>query len=269
MKRKIIPAVVVLMCLALVAQSALAQPQDRGSRQGRGGQSRGGMMGGGGGMFEGLDLTEEQQAKIAKIREQIMEKARNADSSEARREIFGQMREKMQSVLTKEQREKMQQRVSGMAGRGGDRPGGPGQRPGSQAARARQMGPIQLLDGLLRRLGLNEEQQKKIARIRAEAIKKLHKDIKAVLTKEQNTKLEAAQKRYLAAQQRRATEGRPGAGRSPREGAPRRGEGDREGRERGPRRGDGDREGRERGPRRGDGDREGATRGRTRGGGGR
>ncbi len=72
MKGKVFLAVVVLMCLAMVAQSAIAQPQGRGSREGRGpGQSRGGMMGGRG-MFEGLDLTEEQQAKIAKIREGIM-----------------------------------------------------------------------------------------------------------------------------------------------------------------------------------------------------
>ncbi len=266
MKGKIITAVVVLMCLALVAQSALAQPQGRGPRQGRGpgqgGQARGGMMGGRG-MFEGLDLTEEQQAKIAKIREEIMEKARNADSSEARREIFGQMREKMQSVLTEEQREKMAQRFSGMAGRGGDRPGREGERPGrppqrtgAEASRARPMGPIQLLDGLVRRLGLNEEQKKKIARIREDAIRKLYKDVKAVLTPEQKTRLEEAQKRLRAAQQRRATEGRPGAGRTP--AGRGRGEGDRDGRE-----------GRERGSRRGDGDREGAPRGRTRGGGGR
>jgi len=256
MKGKIITAVVVLMCLALVAQSALAQPQGRGSRQGRGPgqgcQARGGMMGGRG-MFEGLDLTEEQQAKIAKIREEIMEKARNADSSEARREIFGQMREKMQSVLTEEQREKMAQRFSGMGARGGDRPGGPPQRPGAEASRARPMGPIQLLDGLVRRLGLNEEQKKKIARIREDAIRKLYKDVKAVLTPEQKTRLEEAQKRLRAAQQRRATAGRPGAGRTPA----------------GRGRGEGGREGRERGSRRGDGDREGAPRGRTRGGGGR
>lgn len=249
MKGKIITAVVVLMCLALVAQSALAQPQGRGSRQGRGSQARGGMMGRGGGMYEGLDLTEEQQAKIAKIREEIMEKARNADSSEARREIFGQMREKMQSVLTEEQRKKMAERFSGMSGRGGDRPGREGdrpgrppQRPGAEASRARPMGPIQLLDGLIRRLGLNEEQRKKIAKIREDAIKKLYKDVKAVLTKEQNTKLEEAQKRLRAAQQRRGREGRPGAGRPPREGAPRRGGGDREGAPRSRTRGGGDRE---------------------------
>ncbi len=249
MKGKIITAVVVLMCLALVAQSALAQPQGRGSRQGRGSQARGGMMGRGGGMYEGLDLTEEQQAKIAKIREEIMEKARNADSSEARRDIFGQMREKMQSVLTEEQRKKMAERFSGMSGRegdrpgrDGDRPGGPRQRPGTEASRARPMGPIQLLDGLIRRLGLNEEQRKKIAKIREDAIKKLYKDVKAVLTKEQNTKLEEAQKRLRAAQQRRGREGRPGAGRPPREGGPRRGGGDREGAPRSRTRGGGDRE---------------------------
>lgn len=255
MKGKVFLAVVVLMCLALAAQSALAQPQIRRPREGRAlsqaGAGRGGMMGRGGGMFEGLDLTEEQQAKIAKIREEIMEKARNADSQEARREIFGTMREKMQEVLTEEQRKKLAERPAGVPGREGDRPGGP-QRPGTAASRARPMGPIQLLDGLLRRLGLNAEQQKKIAMIREEAIKKLHKDIKAVLTEEQNTKLDAAQKRYLAAQKFRATEGRPGAGGPPEERGPRRGEGDAE-----------------RGPRRGEGDREGAPRGRTRGEGGR
>ena len=251
MKGKIITAVVVLMCLALVAQSALAQPQGRGPRQGRGpgqgGQARGGMMGRGGGMYEGLDLTEEQQAKIDKL----MEEARNADSPEARRELFGQMREKMQAILTPEQREKMaqrreemSQRFSGRSGREGDRPGGPGQRPGQNtASRARPMGPIQILDGLLRRLDLNKEQQAKITKIRADALKKLFKDVKAVLTKEQNTKLAEDQKRVRTAQQRRSTtEGRPGAGGPPREGGSRRGGGDREGGSRGRTRGEGDRD---------------------------
>ena len=254
MKRKVFLAVVVLMCLVLVAQSALAQPQGRGSREGRGpGQGRGGMTSRGGGMYEGLDLTEEQKVKIAKIREEIMEKARSADSPEARREIYGQMREKMQSVLTDEQREKMQQRFSGRGGREVARPGGPGQRPGQDtASRIRTMGPIQILDGLLRRLGLNKEQQQKIAKIRAEAIKKLYKDIKGVLTKEQNTKLDEAQKRLRAAQQRRPTEGRRSAGESPERRDPRRGEGDRDG---GSRRGEGDRDGGSRGRTRGEGDR--------------
>ncbi|MCJ7435655.1 MAG: hypothetical protein MUO77_19400, partial [Anaerolineales bacterium] len=119
-------------------------------------------------------------------------------------------------------------------------------------SRARPMGPIQVLDGLLRRLELNAEQQKKIAKIREEAIKKLFKDVKAVLTAEQNTKLEEAQKRLNAAQQTRPAEGRPGAG-GPTEG-------------RGPRRGEGNTEG---GPRRGTGDREGGAGGGTRGEGGR
>ncbi len=249
MKGKVFLAVVVLMCVALVTQSALAQ--DRGSRQGRGpgqgdqqGRGRGtGMMGRGGGMYEGLDLTEEQQAKIAKIREEIMEKARNADSSEARREIYGQMREKMQSVLTDEQREKMRQRYSGRSGREGDRPGGPSQRPGQDAtSRTRSMGPIQILDGLLRRLGLNEEQKKKIAKIREDAIKKLFKDVKAVLTKEQKTRLEQAQQRLRAAQQRRPTEGRRGAGGPPEGRGPGRGEGDRDGGSRSRTRGEGGRQ---------------------------
>ena len=248
MKGKVFLAVVVLMCLALVAQSALAQ--DRGSRQRRGpgqGEQQGrgrstGMMGRGGGMYEGLDLTEEQKAKIAKIREEIMEKARNADSSEARREIYGQMREKMQSVLTDEQREKMRQRYSGRSGREGARPGGPSQRPGQDASRTRSMGPIQVLDGLLRRLGLNEEQKKKIAKIREDAIKKLFKDVKAVLTKEQNTKFAEDQKRVRAAQQRRPTEGRRGAGGPPEGRGPGRGEGDREGGPRGRTRGEGGRQ---------------------------
>ncbi len=242
MKGKVFLAVVVLMCLAVVTQPAMAQPQGRGPREGRGpgqgGPGRGGMMGRGGGMFEGLDLTEEQQAKIAKIREEIMEKATNADSPEARREIFGQMREKIQGVLTPEQREKMTQRFSGRRGREGDRPqrpGGPGQRPGQDASRTRSMGPIQVLDALVRRLGLNEEQKKKIAKIRKDAIKKLFDDVKAVLTAEQKTRFEQAQKRLREAQQRR-----PGAGGPPREGGSRRGRGDRE---RGSRRGGGGREG--------------------------
>ena len=252
MKGKVFLAVVVLMCLALVAQSAIAQPQGRGSREGRGpgqgGQGRGGMMGRGGGMmggrgmFEGLDLTEEQQAKIAKIREEIMEKVRNADSSEARREIFGQMREKLQSILTPEQREKMAQRFSGRSGREGGTPGRPPQRPGGEGSSVRSMGPIQVLDALVRRLGLNEEQKKKIAEIRAEAIKKLFKDVKAVLTKEQNSRLEEAQKRLRAAQQRRPTQGRPGAGGPTREGGSRRGAGDRDGGSRGRTRGEGGRD---------------------------
>ena len=255
MKRKVFLAVVVLMCLAMVAQSALAQTQGRGSREGRR-QGRGGaMMGRGGGMFEGLGLTEEQQAKMAKVREEIMEKARNADP-EARREIYGQMREKMQAILTPEQREKMAkqreemaQRFSGRSGREGDRPGREGgrpggpQRPGQDAAsRTRSMGPIQVLDGLLRRLGLNKEQQTKIAKIRADAIKKLFKDVKAVLTEEQNTKLDEAQKRLRAAQRRRPAEGRRGAGGPPEGRSPRRGGGDRDGGARSRTRGAGDRD---------------------------
>ena len=268
MKRKVFLAVVVLMCLAMVAPSALAQTGGRGSRESRGPdqggrQSRGGaMMGRGGGMYEGLDLTKEQEAKIAKVREEIMEKARNADP-EDRREIYGQMREKMQAILTPEQREKMAKRREEMGqrfsdrsgregarpGREGARPGGP-QRPGQDAgSRTRSMGPVQLLDGLLRRLGLNKEQQTKIAKIRADAIKKLFKDVKAVLTKEQNTKLDAAQKRLKAAQQRRPAAGRTGAGERPERRRPRRGEG-------------------EEGSRRGSGDRDGGARGRTRGEGG-
>ena len=247
MRGKVFLAVVVLMCLSLVAQSALAQPQGRGPRQGRGpgqgdqqGRGRGtGMMGRGGGMYEGLDLTEEQKAKIAKIREGIMEKVRNADSPETRREIYGQMKEKMQAILTPEQREKMRQRFSGRRGREGDRPG---RRPGQDASRTRSMGPIQVLDGLLRRLGLNDEQNKKIARIREDALKKLFKDVKAVLTKEQNTKFEEAQKRLRAAQQRRSTEARPGAGGPPEGRGPRRGKGDRDGGPRGRTRGEGGRD---------------------------
>jgi len=192
-------------------------------------------------MFEGLDLTQEQQAKIAKIREEIMEKARNADSPEARREIFGQMREKIQAVLTPEQREKLAQRFSGRPG-GPQRPGGPPQRPGREGAGIRSMGPIQVLDALLRRLDLTAEQRKKIAKIREDAIKKLYNDVKGVLTAEQKTRLEQAQQRFRAAQRGRGSGGPPQG--------------------RGPRRGEGDRQGG--GPRRGGGGREG---GRTRGGG--
>ena len=206
MKSKWMVAALLVLCVCIISDGVLAQPQ---GGRGRQGQAQGGRMMGGG-MFGGLDLTEEQQAKMAKIREGIMGKMQNA-TSEERREIFTKMREQMQAVLTEEQRAKAAN-MMGDRGMGSGRPGGEGAtRPGigaGQAQRQRTMGPLDLFDAVSRRLELSKEQQDKIAKIRAEAMKKLMKDIKSVLTKEQRGRFEQAQKRLAEAQQNRQPQGR-------------------------------------------------------------
>lgn len=225
MKGKFIVAALVLLCVCIVCQDVFAQPQqDRRSgrsRQGRGqgdrgpgqrggagfgGQQQGrGGMGPGGGMFGGLDLTEEQQKQMAKIREEVMAKMRDA-SPEQRREIFGEMREKMKAVLTKEQQAKAAGMFGGRGGQGpqGDRPGQggrPGQRgrPSQGGRRPGQgkasMGPLDLFDMMSGHLKLSKEQEGKIARLRAAAMRKLMKDIKGVLTQEQKAAFAKAEQR--------------------------------------------------------------------------
>lgn len=237
MKGKLVVAALVLLCVCIVCQDAFTQPQQdrrsgrsrqergRGPGQRGGGQERGpgqrggGMMGGGGGMFGGLDLTEEQQKQMAKIREEVMAKMRDA-SPEQRREIFAEMREKTQAILTKEQREKAGAMFGGRGGQGaqGDRPGqGPGQ---GQGQRSKSMGPLDLFDMMSGRLKLNKEQEGKIARLRAAAMKKLINDIKAVLTPEQQKSFAQAEQRLKSAQGNRPGQS-PGA--RP-EGSSRRGE---------------------------------------------
>jgi len=63
-----------------------------------------------GGMFAGLDLTEQQQKKIREIQASMREKVTAAEGREAKREVYQAMQKEIQAVLTPEQLEKLQQR---------------------------------------------------------------------------------------------------------------------------------------------------------------
>lgn len=180
-----------VLCVLVVVQAALAQERERPARPARPAQADIGV-----GMYEGLDLTPEQQARMAEIRESMMEKMRNADSAEARRAIFTEMRNKMQAVLTEEQVAKMQERLSRPPGL--DRPIGDQLRPSAEA-RLRNMDPLRIFDTVAPRLNLTQEQQAKITALREEAIRKLMQEIKTVLTDAQNEQLEQAQTRFRSA----------------------------------------------------------------------
>ena len=56
----------------------------------------------------GLDLSDEQKAKIQEIRKEAMEEAKDADPKK-RREIFEQMNKYIHAVFTDEQREKLKE----------------------------------------------------------------------------------------------------------------------------------------------------------------
>ncbi len=227
MKGKWMVAMVLFLCVCLVSEVILAQPaEDPGARRGERARTRGqrrgpgqGMMRGGGGMggmFAGLELTKEQEEKMAKIRQETMEKMRGVDSPEARRELFTKMRGQIEDILTDDQRKKMRE---GFGGRGQGQRGGPaGERPTRletpQSRRPRTMGPLDIFDTVARRMELSREQRTKIGKLRAEAIKKLMDDIGGVLTKDQKEMLAQAQKRYRDMQQNRGAQGpgaRPGA----------------------------------------------------------
>lgn len=121
-----------------------------------------------------LGLTDEQKAKSAEIRKAARRKAKDAKTPEERREIRKQMHEDLKEILTDEQRAKREQFGRG---RGGD-------------------------------LGLTDEQKPKVAEIRkavaaktAEARKQIRqareqmdKDLAAVLSEEQMTKLRASRR---------------------------------------------------------------------------
>ena len=88
-----------------------------------------GGRGGSAGMFSGLDLTDEQKTRLQDIQAEMRKKSSEADTPEARREAMRAAREKMNEVLTPEQREKLRQ------GRGAapDRRGGRGTRPNPES----------------------------------------------------------------------------------------------------------------------------------------
>ncbi len=74
--------------------------------------------------FAALDLTEEQQAVIAEIRENARTEAEAVETREARHEIMQAAHEEVLTVLTDEQIEKLEQlREERPRGRGGHGPG--------------------------------------------------------------------------------------------------------------------------------------------------
>jgi Spy/CpxP family protein refolding chaperone len=87
-----------------------------GAPRGRGGHGKGHMGIGPRGPYAGpdgplaaLDLTEEQEAAIADIRENARSEAQAAETPEARQEIMQAAHEEVLSVLTDEQIEKLEQ----------------------------------------------------------------------------------------------------------------------------------------------------------------
>lgn len=145
-----------------------------------------GMRGfGGQDMYDQVGLTDAQKKQMEELRTEFTKKLESA-TPETRREIFTQMRDKMQSVLTEDQKKKMEelraQRGPGFGGPGG---GAPGQGMASRGF----MFPFQ---PLLDRIKLTDDQKAQVTKLQREAIEKLFNDIREkVLTPEQRKELEA------------------------------------------------------------------------------
>ncbi len=152
--------------------------------------------------FEVLDLTDEQQAAIAEIRETARADAEAAETRETRHEIMQAAREEILSVLTEEQIEKLEQLRSRKPwGQGGPGKGHHGQGP---------RGPFSGHGDPLAYLDLTEEQQAAIAEIRENAkteaeaaqtrearheiMQAAREEVLSVLTDEQIEKLEQLRK---------------------------------------------------------------------------
>lgn len=151
--------------------------------------------------FDALDLTEEQQAAIAEIREKAKADVEAAETREAKQEIMQAAHEEVLSVLTEEQKEKLEQlREERPHGRGG---------PGKGRIGVDPRGPGGGPDGpppLFEELDLTEEQKTAINDIheqaradveaaetreaRQEIMQAAHDEVLSVLTDEQIEKLE-------------------------------------------------------------------------------
>ena len=148
--------------------------------------------------FEGLDLTEEQEAAITEIREKARANAEAAETREAKREIMQAAHEEVLSVLTDEQIEKLEQfHARKPWGRGG---------PGKGHMGIGPKGPFAGHGDPLAALDLTEEQEAAIAEIRENAradaeaaetrqarqeiMQAAHDEVLSVLTEEQIEKLE-------------------------------------------------------------------------------
>ncbi len=140
--------------------------------QGPGGPGMGfGMMQ----MFDKLNLTDEQKAKIEQLHKTAREEAAATEEPEAKRAIFQKLRLDVRAVMTAEQQEQLDQmREEGMKRMAEHGMKGPGMGPmagpqGPGARLARGAGLMQYLD----KLELTEEQKAKIAEIRKETRTKI------------------------------------------------------------------------------------------------
>lgn len=188
--KKVVVLSIALIVMALSASQVMAQPPagqggpGQGGPGGQGGFGRGMMMGGD--MYDQLNLTEEQKKKMEDMRAEFTKKLESA-TPETRREIFTEMRDKMQSVLTDDQKKKMEElRAQRGSGRGFGGFGGPEGAPG-MGPRASAFPFQRFLD----QLKLTDEQKTKVATMQREAIEKLFNDIRTkVLTEDQRKELE-------------------------------------------------------------------------------
>ena len=74
-----------------------------------------GQPGAPGGLFRGLNLSEEQQEQIKKIMSKALKAASQAETPEAKRQIMQDARKDIiETVLTDEQRKKLKERGKGL-----------------------------------------------------------------------------------------------------------------------------------------------------------
>ena len=180
LKTLVTMAVTALLCTAVYAAetgTSAAGGKDRGERR---------QMRGPGEMFAGLNLTDEQKAQVKEILDAAHEKAKAADTPEAKRDIMKAAHEKIRNtVLTEEQRKKMDEKRADQAG-GGKGPFGAG------------------LMERLEKLNLTADQKEKVRAILEDAHKKI---INEVLTPEQRDQL--TENRQHAGQGRRGPHTQP------------------------------------------------------------
>jgi Spy/CpxP family protein refolding chaperone len=109
-----------------------------------------------------LNLTDEQKKKLDEIYSSAQDDLKKADSADRQAvgKVMGDVREKVGSVLTEEQKTKMQQ----LRGQGGPGSGPPGGGPGAMADR---------LQAALDKADLSADQKEKVKPILADARKKI------------------------------------------------------------------------------------------------
>lgn len=135
-------------------------------------------------IHENLDLTDEQKAQAREIRKAAMEKARAAETPEARREIVEKMHDDLRGLLTDEQKAKVEEWREENT---------PNLKLTDEQRKAAQE---------IRKAAHEKMKAAETPEQRREIMDKMHEDLKATLTEEQAKKLEEWRKEH----------GRPGPG---------------------------------------------------------